>query len=90
MEWIEGELLAARRHAAAGALSIDDVLRLADQIADALDAAHASGIIHRDLKPANVCVTKRGDAKLSISAWPRPLPSATSIRAGSLWRPILS
>lgn len=62
MEFLEGETLASRL--SKGPLPIDQVLRYAIEIADALDAAHTAGIVHRDLKPANIFITKRGQTKV--------------------------
>jgi eukaryotic-like serine/threonine-protein kinase len=62
MEFIDGETLSQHVHRQAP--SVEQVLDLGIQIADALDVAHAAGIIHRDIKPANVFVTKRGQAKV--------------------------
>ncbi|MCH9031668.1 MAG: serine/threonine-protein kinase, partial [candidate division Zixibacteria bacterium] len=61
MEFIEGETLATRLEK--GPLPAEELLRVAMQIADALDKAHRQGLIHRDLKPGNVMLTKDG-AKL--------------------------
>ncbi|HET7293387.1 MAG TPA: protein kinase [Vicinamibacteria bacterium] len=62
MELLEGETLAAR--IGRQALDLDLLLRLAIQIADALESAHAKGIVHRDLKPANIFVNRREQAKI--------------------------
>jgi Tol biopolymer transport system component/tRNA A-37 threonylcarbamoyl transferase component Bud32 len=61
MEHLEGESLEARLRR--GPLAIEEALRIASQIAGALDAAHRKGITHRDLKPGNVILTRSG-AKL--------------------------
>jgi predicted Ser/Thr protein kinase len=53
MEYVEGTPLK-------GPLSIDEALKCAQQICDALDAAHQKGIVHRDLKPANILLSKQG------------------------------
>jgi Tol biopolymer transport system component/predicted Ser/Thr protein kinase len=61
MEYLDGETLARRLERAS--LPLDQALRCAIEIADALEKAHRSGIVHRDLKPGNIMLTKRG-AKL--------------------------
>ena len=62
MELVEGPTLADR--IAAGRIPFGDALPLANQIADALDAAHEQGIVHRDLKPANIKVRPDGTVKV--------------------------
>ncbi|HEV2488891.1 MAG TPA: protein kinase [Candidatus Acidoferrales bacterium] len=61
MEYLEGETLAKRLEK--GPLPTTDLLRIAIEIADALEKAHRQGVIHRDLKPGNIMLTKAG-AKL--------------------------
>jgi serine/threonine protein kinase/Tol biopolymer transport system component len=62
MELVSGETLAER--VKAGPLGIEEALKIAIQIAEALEAAHEKGIIHRDLKPANVKLTPEGKVKV--------------------------
>jgi Tol biopolymer transport system component/predicted Ser/Thr protein kinase len=61
MELLEGETLAKRLEK--GPLPTSELLRIAIEIADALEKAHRQGILHRDLKPSNIMLTKAG-AKL--------------------------
>ena len=62
LELVTGETLKQRIGRAP--VPVNEAIRIALQIADALEAAHAKGILHRDLKPANVNVTPEGKAKL--------------------------
>src|SRR5579863_1545911 len=63
MELVSGETL-AERIKREGAVPIEEALKIAVQIAEALEAAHEKGIVHRDLKPANVKVTPEGKVKV--------------------------
>jgi serine/threonine-protein kinase len=62
MELVEGDTLAERL--ASGRLPVDESLRIAKLIADALEYAHRKGVVHRDLKPSNVKLTPENGAKL--------------------------
>jgi serine/threonine-protein kinase len=62
LELVEGDTLADRIKA--GPVPVEEALKLALQIAEALEAAHEKGVIHRDLKPANIKVTPDGKVKV--------------------------
>jgi Tol biopolymer transport system component/tRNA A-37 threonylcarbamoyl transferase component Bud32 len=62
MELVDGEDLAER--ISRGPVPLDEIIAIARQIADALEAAHEQGIVHRDLKPANV--KRRGDGTVKV------------------------
>jgi eukaryotic-like serine/threonine-protein kinase len=79
MEYLEGETLAKRL--LKGPLAPDQVLRVAVEIADALDKAHRQGIVHRDLKPGNVMVTKSGIKLLDFGLAKLVAPVATGVTA---------
>jgi eukaryotic-like serine/threonine-protein kinase len=61
MEYLDGETLAVRLRK--GPLPVAEVVRIAIQIAEALNAAHAEGIVHSDLKPANIMLVSGGSAR---------------------------
>ena len=90
MEYLDGETLAQRLEK--GALPLEQALKIATDIADALDKAHRQGIVHRDLKPGNIMLTKAaaklldfGLAKLRKSGLiGGPAVSAAATRSESL------
>jgi RHS repeat-associated protein len=88
MELLEGQTL--NRLIRGKQIDVREVLDLAVQVADALDAAHARGIVHRDIKLANLFITARGHAKIldfdlaKLTANPKSVltPSAGAIARG--------
>ena len=62
MELVEGETLA--EHIKRGPMPIEEAVRVAEQIAEAVESAHEKGVVHRDLKPANVNITPDGNVKV--------------------------
>lgn len=64
MEYIEGPTLRNLLGQETRKLPLDDALRIAVDLAEALDYAHGQGVVHRDIKPANILITKEGQAKI--------------------------
>ena len=81
MEFLDGAPLSERLNGAP--LTLDAVLDIAIQIADALDAAHSRGIIHRDVKPANIFVTARGRVKVLDFGLAKVTPHPMHATAGA-------
>jgi serine/threonine protein kinase len=78
-EFLEGQTLDYRL--TAKALTIDELLDLALQIADGLEAAHSRGVWDRDVRPANLFITTRGQAKILDFGLSPPLPKIPFDRA---------
>jgi len=81
MEYLEGKTLAARIKE--GPLPLDEALKIAINLAAALDEAHRKGIIHRDLKPGNIMLTAAGPKLLDFGLARHELREGTEAEANT-------
>lgn len=84
MEYVDGVNL--RRHLAErGSLSVGETLQVAEQVLDALAAAHRAGLVHRDIKPENVLMASDGRVKLADFGLARAVTEVTSTTTGTVF-----
>jgi serine/threonine-protein kinase len=83
MEHVSGHSLAATL-SAGEPLSVEETVRIGEQVAGALAAAHAAGIVHRDIKPANVMIADDGAVKVLDFGVARMLDGTTITQAASV------
>jgi two-component system LytT family response regulator len=81
MEYIEGETLETRL--TGDPLPLADIISIASQVAEALEAAHARGIVHRDIKPANLMIGARGHVTVLDFGLAKFLPESAEVTAGA-------
>jgi len=77
MEYVDGGSL--KDLLARGSLPVEEAVRIASQMADALDYAHKQGVVHRDVKPANILLTRSGRPLLTDFGIAQALYEATPL-----------
>ncbi len=81
MEYIEGETLESRL--TGDPLPLAEIISVASQVAEALEAAHARGIVHRDIKPANLMIGARGHVTVLDFGLAKFLPESAEVASGA-------